>query len=571
MDAGWLHLFLWVMLFSPYYKHPFEPILKFYPRAKKGLSAVLVLCIAIVICDVTLHVHQSNNNPAQSAGRTGKGYFLQLFHRGYSFRTCTRAFELPFSIMQSILVLLYLPSFLGTLYNALRAVVRTVFREIRGVFSRAFQALVPAVHNQEWQGRWEKIGQLLEDYFPAVLWKFTPEQVQDPDKMAEYLREKCRGNSREERLIALCWALASAYRALLDARQLPRGEGRTTISVATQTAAGALPGAAVPIPKKSKSKSAATQTDEPLLGALVPAQKKSKSKPGLLARDEEETGSSEEEEAGAALTLQCPCLGKLRHVRKYFRRQLNESVPAWLARCWAFGAQDITLDGREARNLGCLAWIVHIDKGIAKTAGPLSLWKRLLSSVKELYPAKNHLFVPRDVWWNLEEGVQYLRELAVLQVLYDEAGREEFPLDPGRAFCTFHTWHWLRESAPCRYSGTFPAIGWSARLTVNRLATRLCQYHQELSRLAGVKFLPLRSLSRNRDCYPCRACYEMLGKDMCELQCGHEFHRECVETAVLQISGICPVCRSPAFLAADIPELPRWNSCSTLKAKVWMK
>ncbi|PKU32708.1 ubiquitin carboxyl-terminal hydrolase 4 [Limosa lapponica baueri] len=71
-----------------------------------------------------------------------------------------------------------------------------------------------------------------------VVWDFTPEQLQDPDKVIEYLKGKCCGYSRETQLTALCWALASIYQALLNIVQHPQEkemETRLTGSVATAT------------------------------------------------------------------------------------------------------------------------------------------------------------------------------------------------------------------------------------------------------------------------------------------------------------------------------------------------
>ena len=46
------------------------------------------------------------------------------------------------------------------------------------------------------------------------------------------------------------------------------------------------------------------------------------------------------------------------------------------------------LEGREARQLGSLSREGGIDKAIGTETQNLSLWKRLLSSVRERYPFK---------------------------------------------------------------------------------------------------------------------------------------------------------------------------------------
>ncbi|NXM55492.1 DZIP3 ligase, partial [Illadopsis cleaveri] len=58
---------------------------------------------------------------------------------------------------------------------------------------------------------------------------------------------------------------------------------------------------------------------------------------------------------------------------------------------------------------------------------------------------------------------------------------------------------------------------------------------------------------------PCSICHDELGRDCCELECGHHFHRECIRTWLKQHSSTCPMCRVHALLPEDFPELPAWN------------
>jgi len=46
-----------------------------------------------------------------------------------------------------------------------------------------------------------------------VFWNFTPDHVQNPDKLVKYLEKVCchSGNSRETQITAMCWGLAHAY------------------------------------------------------------------------------------------------------------------------------------------------------------------------------------------------------------------------------------------------------------------------------------------------------------------------------------------------------------------------
>ena len=63
-----------------------------------------------------------------------------------------------------------------------------------------------------------------------LFWNFTPEQVQDPEKLVKYLEKVCchPGNSREIQITAMCWGLVHAYRALFDTTQYPQGEEKVS-------------------------------------------------------------------------------------------------------------------------------------------------------------------------------------------------------------------------------------------------------------------------------------------------------------------------------------------------------
>ncbi|KAM6139822.1 E3 ubiquitin-protein ligase TTC3 isoform 1-T1 [Pterocles gutturalis] len=58
---------------------------------------------------------------------------------------------------------------------------------------------------------------------------------------------------------------------------------------------------------------------------------------------------------------------------------------------------------------------------------------------------------------------------------------------------------------------------------------------------------------------PCTICHDELSRDLCELECGHHFHRECIRTWLKQHSSTCPICRVHALLPEDFPELPARN------------
>ncbi|XP_014111143.1 PREDICTED: E3 ubiquitin-protein ligase TTC3 isoform X1 [Pseudopodoces humilis] len=58
---------------------------------------------------------------------------------------------------------------------------------------------------------------------------------------------------------------------------------------------------------------------------------------------------------------------------------------------------------------------------------------------------------------------------------------------------------------------------------------------------------------------PCAICHDELSRDCCELECGHHFHRKCIQRWLKQHSSTCPICRVHALLPEDFPELPARN------------
>jgi len=57
------------------------------------------------------------------------------------------------------------------------------------------------------------MGRFLGVWAPRVFLNLSPEQVQNPDKLVQYLKEVCcyPGSSRETQIVAVCWGLVHAY------------------------------------------------------------------------------------------------------------------------------------------------------------------------------------------------------------------------------------------------------------------------------------------------------------------------------------------------------------------------
>ncbi|NWX67361.1 DZIP3 ligase, partial [Promerops cafer] len=265
---------------------------------------------------------------------------------------------------------------------------------------------------------------------------------------------------------------------------------------------------------------------------------------------------------------------KLQLVRERFTRRPDQSLLLWLYECWFLGADvDVLLDSYEAKQLGALSWDVATDRGIGRRAGICSLWMRLVSSVREAYTVEE-LLVYRDRWNTRLEGVQYLTELAMADVLFGNTRNSQCLDDPDRACCTWDIWEAFRKSAPPLYAKALSSVTWNRNLKVLKLKAFIWDYRLKPSSppqdsFSYVEKQPKEYAASGDD--PCTICHEELSRNSCELECGHEFHRECIRTWLQQHSSTCPICRDYAVLPADLPERPARNNPKRYKAKPWKR
>ncbi|KAK4807056.1 hypothetical protein QYF61_018397 [Mycteria americana] len=76
------------------------------------------------------------------------------------------------------------------------------------------------------------------------------------------------------------------------------------------------------------------------------------------------------------------------------------------------------------------------DKAMGKGTQALSLWRQLLSAMKERYPFKEDVVYRPGKWTIMERGIQYLRELAMLEMVYGDLNNEQLSKDPDELRCT---------------------------------------------------------------------------------------------------------------------------------------
>ncbi|NXC64430.1 DZIP3 ligase, partial [Aleadryas rufinucha] len=261
---------------------------------------------------------------------------------------------------------------------------------------------------------------------------------------------------------------------------------------------------------------------------------------------------------------------KLRDIRQRFARLPDRSLLLWLYECWFAGANvDVFLNSSEARQLGSLSRDAAIDRGIGRRGGTLSLWRRLVASVRETYTA-DEVMVHRDRWNTKLEGMHYLTELTLVDILYRNTRNTRYLDDPDGAYCTWYIWEAFTMSAPPFYAKALSEIMWHRDLKVDRLKAYVWDYRLKPPSLlqdSYVETRPKEHAASSDD--PCAICHEELGRNTCELQCGHEFHRECIRTWLQEHSSTCPICRDYAVLPAEVPKRPAWNSSKRYKAKAW--
>jgi len=83
----------------------------------------------------------------------------------------------------------------------------------------------------------------------------------------------------------------------------------------------------------------------------------------------------------------------------------------------------------------------------------------------------------------MERGIQYLRELAVRELVYNEPHDDQLPTDPDEVQCTASMWRKFVRSAPSSYANSLAVVNRKGKEapTEDEVAVRLRQYEESLS------------------------------------------------------------------------------------------
>ncbi|TRZ07927.1 hypothetical protein HGM15179_019174, partial [Zosterops borbonicus] len=141
----------------------------------------------------------------------------------------------------------------------------------------------------------------------------------------------------------------------------------------------------------------------------------------------------------------------LHNLQKDIVRWGHEAYTAWLLWVWDLMGTGVQVDSGEARNLGPLTQDSGVNQVFVREPGPLSLWEWLLMSVRERFVHRDRMQEHHRTmhWKTLEEGIQKLREVAVLEVLFGRTGQHDN--DPNKVKCTGKMWN-LATHRPPQYT-----------------------------------------------------------------------------------------------------------------------
>ncbi|KAF4804387.1 hypothetical protein TURU_008424 [Turdus rufiventris] len=134
----------------------------------------------------------------------------------------------------------------------------------------------------------------------------------------------------------------------------------------------------------------------------------------------------------------------------------------------------VQLDSGKARYLGSLTQDVCVDQVFVKEPGALSLRLAFNECERFVHRERMQKHHHRMPWKTLEEGIQQLREVAALEVLFERDGQHD--KDPDKVRCAGQMWN-LAKLGPSQYTTIIAMINAKHNQeTVGSVAYRLRNY-----------------------------------------------------------------------------------------------
>ncbi|GAB0208718.1 hypothetical protein GRJ2_003337500 [Grus japonensis] len=103
--------------------------------------------------------------------------------------------------------------------------------------------------------------------------------------------------------------------------------------------------------------------------------------------------------------------------------------------------------------------------------------------MRERYPFSEDVICHPGKWTTMEREIQYLRELAVREMVYYDPDNVQVPTDPDEVQRTSPMWQRFVQSAPSSYAQSLAIMAWKDKQapTVDEVAGQLRQYEESLS------------------------------------------------------------------------------------------
>ncbi|XP_050842377.1 uncharacterized protein LOC127060973 [Serinus canaria] len=328
-------------------------ICSFYSRGAVTRIAIL-LGLVVIACKKFINVLGSAPGVNGSwlclciqlvRGRAGGEAFQPLlsFFSSESVASLLENVQFPLNVKETIFLVLNLVSllYIACCISRMRAEISRRADEIPD------SGIDPGVENPKWCGKWENMGQILKEFSDPIVWDFPHEQIQNQVEVGRYLKEKYQDDPKKTKIIAVSWALAYAYRTLLD-------------TVGQQTEAGGQGDKAAKLDSEPKP------ADKPMAVATSTRCGKCTGKTNQPVDDDDDDDDagegpsappdvkSEVKAAGARseANMESFSLKDLHGLRKDYTRRPDESIISWLVRLWDAAGEATILDGTEARHLG---------------------------------------------------------------------------------------------------------------------------------------------------------------------------------------------------------------------------